>query len=133
GVNSLLDIVNRSCHGRREAECPARRIFWAQAAESGDDPPRLRVKGTVRRHSPLGMGSFDQIRDVGATGRSPVHQPRGINGRPAGRPYNPDIGATSPLGMGCFGCFPVVAYSTVTLLARLRGWSTSVPLATAAW
>ena len=24
-------------------------------------------------------------------------------------------------------------YSTVTLLARLRGWSTSVPLATAAW
>ena len=24
-------------------------------------------------------------------------------------------------------------YSTVTLFARLRGWSTSVPLATAAW
>ena len=25
------------------------------------------------------------------------------------------------------------AYSTVTLLARLRGWSTSVPLMTAVW
>src|SRR5438552_1607063 len=27
----------------------------------------------------------------------------------------------------------LVPYSTVTLLARLRGWSTSVPFATAAW
>jgi hypothetical protein len=25
------------------------------------------------------------------------------------------------------------SYSTVTLLARLRGWSTSVPLSTAVW
>ncbi len=28
---------------------------------------------------------------------------------------------------------PVGNYSTVTLLARLRGWSTSVPLRTAVW
>jgi hypothetical protein len=28
---------------------------------------------------------------------------------------------------------PDAGYSTVTLLARLRGWSTSVPLSTAVW
>jgi hypothetical protein len=28
---------------------------------------------------------------------------------------------------------PINCYSTVTLFARLRGWSTSVPLRTAVW
>jgi len=34
----------------------------------------------------------------------------------------------APIGSGAAG-----GYSTVTLFARLRGWSTSVPFSTATW
>ena len=44
--------------------------------------------------------------------------------------------AAGPQGPRLFRARPTALprrYSTVTLLARLRGWSTSVPLATAMW
>ena len=45
---------------------------------------------------------------------------------PAGEQNTGREGPPSPVA-------PAAAYSTVTLLARLRGWSMSVPLITATW
>jgi hypothetical protein len=49
---------------------------------------------------------------------------------PAGT-FNPAVSADAAAGSG--GMATAGAYSTVTDLARFRGWSTSVPRATATW
>ena len=64
-----------------------------------------------------------------------------------GRAGHPPLPLSQPLGPSLIGVgrgvgegralalspLPNIFYSTVTLLARLRGWSTSVPLRSAIW
>jgi hypothetical protein len=90
---------------------------WQTALEDGTPQPRL------ARRWPVMIGSgFDGVEVVEA----------GLPGRTAGMPARGLPDGIGPCLDGSAGKSPT-RHSTVTLFARFRGWSTSVPRIVATW
>ena len=78
---------------------------------------------------PWGEGTVGVTRSLCADRPRPAGLGQGRRHDPAERRHEADMPPLQPSGPAG----PKAAHSTVTDLARLRGWSTSVPLCSAVW